>query len=414
MQSLNYQPLQIRKKTHFVLLLLCICATLICVRPFAQAVDLQKGQRAKQDQAAIEKLLNRLDSQQVSSDPIFLKGSYPSYIHHRRHYKQKHPDITIFYNILIDMTLQGIHSALPSRQQAKIDTLLERSARIYPRFYNKQRGSYNFWLRDSSYRFPYSWWIPIIKKDGAVPDDMDDTVLSRMVGAHLNRDSLIALHQTLQAFTRKPGQKLKTAPKDYRNFYTYSTWFGEKFPVVLDVAVLTNILSFVTHYDLPWTGADSAALSLIVQSIKSRDFINSPLKISPYYGKTAILLYHYSRLMQQKDIPALNSLRPALIKAGLDIVNNSGELMEKVIAANALIQMGAPAPNLTLPSPGTKAWKDKIEKSDYAYFIGNIPSYMARGLQQLFTSINAMMYYHYCPALNNALALQYLVQRNPE
>lgn len=360
--------------------------------------------------AQINYVLQRLDSQQVKdgSDPVFLAGSYPSYIHHRRHFKKKKKDITIFFNILIDLTLKSVRSQLPDSLQTKIDTLLHRSAVIYPRFYNQKRGSYNFWLRDSAYTFPYSWWIPIIKKNGAVPDDMDDTVLSRFVDPKGGRDCLEKLHQRMQAYTHKQGEKLRTALRPYRNYHTYSTWFGKKFPVVLDAVVLSNILSFVNHYALPWTQADSAALRLIVHTIQSGDYINHPLAISPYYGKTSIILYHYSRLMQQGPVPALDSLRPKLLLACHQLLNTgeNTDIMEKIIVANALIQLGEPAPQLSLPV--RKNWKKQIEHSDFAYFIGNIPSYMSRGIQGILTRMNGMMYYHYCPAFNDALTLQYL------
>ena len=393
-------------KQHLRLFLLCGLTICVC-RLAAQGAKTTKI--TSSSEASISNLINRIENQQIKEDPTFIAGSYPSFIHHRRHFKQKHKDITIFYNILVDMTLKGLRSELPNNLQSKIDTLLARSSKIYPRFYNAKRGSYNFWLRDSSYRFPYSWWIPLIKKDGAVPDDMDDTVLSTFVSAKPSKDSLKLLHQRMQDYTLRVGQKHRTTPKPYRHFYTYSTWFGEKFPVVLDAAVLSNILSFVNHYDLPWTQADSAALRFIVKTIKSKDYINAPLKISPYYGRTAILLYHYSRLMQQKSLPVLDSLRPQLISEAKDLIFRTDYTLEKVIAANALIQFGEKAPQFPLPEPGSKAWKQQIEHSDYPYFIGNIPSYMSRGLQGILSTVNAMMYYHYCPAFNNALALQYLV-----
>lgn len=386
------------------------CALLFVGCPVALA---QKSDQAPYNAKALSRIsfvLRRLEKAQVKpgEDAVFLPGSYPSYIHHRQRFKKKKKDITIFYNILIDLTLKKIRPALPDSLQIRIDTLLERSARIYPRFYNTARGSYNFWLRDSAYRFPYSWWIPLIKKDGAVPDDMDDSVLSRFVDPKGNKDSLEKLHQILQNYTGHPGKHLHTAPKAYRRFHTYSTWFGKKFPVVLDAVVLSNILSFVCHYDLPWTKADSAAMRLIVQSVKSGDYIKRPLAISPYYGKTAILLYHYSRLMQQKKLPALDSLRPFLMKTGYAILQKpSADLMEKVIVANALMQLGEKTPQLRLPS--AQNWQSVIEHSDFAYFIGNIPSYMSRGLQGVLHPINALMYYHYCPAFNDVLVLQYLV-----
>ena len=389
---------------------LCIIAVNQSVYGPVLAQDAPRDAYSAQTLARIRFVLNRLEQLQIKpgEDPVFLPGSYPSFIHHRPHFKKKKKDITIFYNILIDLTLKKLRPALPDSLQIRIDTLLQRSARIYPRFYNESRGSYNFWLRDSAYRFPYSWWIPLIKKDGAVPDDMDDTVLSRFVDPKGNKDSLEKLHQLLQDFTLEPGNHLHTAPKAYKKYYTYSTWFGKKFPVVLDAVVLSNILSFVCHYELPWTKADSAALNLIVHTIQSADFIRRPLAISPYYGKTSILLYHYSRLMQQKDLPPLDSLRPRLIKAGRSILQNPAtDMMEKVITTNALLQLGEKPSLLELPAG--QNWQSVIEHSDFAYFIGNIPSYMPRGLQATLHPLHALMYYHYCPAFNDVLVLQYLV-----
>ncbi|HTN36282.1 MAG TPA: hypothetical protein VL053_04355 [Arachidicoccus sp.] len=351
----------------------------------------------------IDFLLSRLDSLQVRRDPVFLPGAYPSYIFHREKFRKKKKDITIFYNILIDATLSQIRAAIPASFQPRIDQLLRRSQKLYPRFKNEARGSYNFWLRDSAYRFPYSWWIPLIKKDGAVPDDMDDTVLSQFV---LPQDSLEKLHQQMQRYAHEPGQRLKTTDPAYRKFGAYSTWFGEKFPVVFDVSVLSNILSFVQHYQLQWTKVDSASLRLIVATIKNDDYIHRPLLVSPYYGKTAILLYHFSRLMKQGPLPALDSLRPRLIEQGRYLLTHSKIFMERVITANALIQLGEPAPKLILPT--ARQWKSQVEKSDYAFFIGNIPSYLPNGIKKILTRINALMYYHFCPAYNDLLVLQYL------
>jgi len=399
----------VRRKPVISYVLPVLCATMLLQSVVYSKLSAQtlSPERLRQ----ISFVLNRLDSQQTlaTRDPVFLAGSYPSYIHHRKHFKKKKKDITVFFNILVDMTLKSVRPALPDSLQIKIDTLLRRSAAIYPRFYNKERGSYNFWLRDSAYRFPYSWWIPILKKDGAVPDDMDDTVLSRFAGTKDKKDSLELLHRRMQGFVHRPGKKLRTALKEYRHYPTYSTWFGKKFPVVLDAAVLSNILSFVGHYNLVWTRADSAALRFIVRTIRSGDYIERPLAVSPYYGQTAILLYHYSRLMQQISQPVLDSLRPDLIEECHFILGSRKKagLMEKVIAANALIQLGAPAPVLPLPTP--QDWTKKVEQSDFAYFIGNIPSYMSRGIQRVLNPVNGLMYYHYCPALNDALVLQYLV-----
>jgi len=421
---------QMKRLFCFLLYLLAVSILVLPSAGKAQSLSTRSYHYNSLQLHQISFVLHRIERQQQAAmqDPVFLAGSYPSYIHHRRHFKQKKKDITIFYNILIDMTLKKVQPVLPDSLRLLIDTLLIRSSQLYPRFYNQSRGSYNFWLRDSSYRFPYSWWIPLIKKDGAVPDDMDDTVLSRFVDPKGGKDSLDKLHRILQEFVRRKDQPLRTAPRAYRHYYTYSTWFGKKFPVVLDAVVLSNILSFVSHYQLEWTRADTAALQFIIQTIQSEDYINRPLAIAPYYGKTAILLYHYARLLAEMNpvtqvpLTPLDSLRPELMAACQALLHTRNtSFMEKVITTNALHLLegkpytpGAGEPDkiarpLVLTIPDSAHWTAEVEHSDFAYFIGNISSYMSRTFQGMLHPVNAMMYYHYCPAFNDVLVLRYLV-----
>lgn len=349
-------------------------------------------------------LLNRIEQLQTKNDPFFLTGSYPAYISSHQKFKTKRGDINIFYNIVIDATLKKIRPNLNARQQVLVDTLLARSLPIYHRFKNVERGSYNFWLRDSVYRFPISWWIPLIKNDGSVPDDLDDTSLKQLAWPD---DSLEKLHLIMQHYIHRPNGKINSVDKKYRKYYAYSTWFGKKFHVSFDVAVLTNILTFVQTYNLPWTKVDSASLQLIVQSIKNKDYINKPLDIAPNYGKTAILLYHFSRLMQVKKIPALEVLKPNLIKEGQFIFNHSKNIFEKIIVANALNGLGEKLSIQNLPSQ--EEVQNKIEENDFPFVIGNIASYFPDFFKKISYKMGALLYYYYCPAYNDVLLLQYLV-----
>lgn len=355
-------------------------------------------------QADIDFVLKRLDSLQIKQDSFFLPGSYPSYITNRQKFSRKQKDITIFYNILIDLTLQKLKPQLNRKQNFIVDNLLMRSAKMYPRFKNKTRNTYNFWLKDSAYKFPYSWWIPLIKKNAIVPDDMDDTSLSQLV---LPGDSAEGLHQLMQQFIHLPGKKIKTTDKKYRSYPAYSVWFGKKFPVVFDVAVLSNILTFVQENNLPWTQADSASLQLIVAVIKDKDYIYHPLYVSPYYGKTAILLYHFARLIQVKKNNELEQLKPDLIREchhQFEVTNN---ILVKIICANALYRLGEKMPYINFPQ------RDKLvmqlEEDNFPFFIGNIPSYLCNRLKKFFIQRKLLLYYHYCPAYNDALLLEYLV-----
>lgn len=358
--------------------------------------------RAQSDSLVdIDFVLHRIASLQIKQDKFFLAGSYASYINDKQRFAKRREDIDIFYNIVIDATLKRIRPKLNPQQQILVDTLLARSRRIYPRFLNKARGSYNFWLRDSTYRFPLSWWIYLIKKNGNVPDDMDDTALEQLAWAN---DSAAQLHLTMQDFINRPNKKLRSAKRKYRPYGAYSTWFGKKFPVVFDVDVLCNILAFVQTYHLAWTPADSASLQLIERIVEDKDYVRYPLDAAPNYGKTAIILYHVARLMEIKKIPSLDSLKPALVQECRILLASSKNVFEQIILADALHRFGEEA-TIQLPEKSQIA---QVEQNNFPFVIGNIPSYFHNTFKQLFYKTHLLLWYYYCPAYNDVLLLEYL------
>lgn len=357
-------------------------------------------------------LLERIAHHQVKKDNFFLPGIYPSYINNKEKYKERKKDLTIFYNALIDETLQQIYPKLSQENKTAVSSLLANSKKLYPRFKNqKGRNTYNFWIRDSAYKFPYSWWIPLIKKDPNVPDDMDDSSLSHLA-LNSHKDSAAEVHKTLQTFTNKAFQPLKTAEKMYRQEKAYSTWFGKKFPVVFDISVLANTLYFVERYQISWTDADSASLKVILKALDSRDYFKNARLISPYYGKPAIVMYHLSRLMNVSFIAELEKRKPQMIADTKAMYITSQSVMEKIILSTTLkrwgIETGYEKELLFLFNQNNSFLTKEIEQSDYPFFIGNIPSYFPFGIKKFFTKLDALFYYHFCPAYNNVLLLEYL------
>src|SRR4029079_15761770 len=131
---------------------------------------------------------------------------------------------------------------------------------------------------------------------------------------------------------------LKTTYKIYQNDSAYSTWFGKKFPVVFDVNVLCNVLSFVQQYDLEWTKTDSASLQHIIQTIQRNDIEKHPAFISPYYANTSIILYHLSRLMSIKPINELEAIKTQLINMANRHLQSSNNIFENIMLSTALIK----------------------------------------------------------------------------
>ena len=318
-----------------------------------------------------------------------------------RNLKQK--DNTIFYNTLIAYTLKENYERLTSDQKIICDSIIARSTRTSSHFKNNKRNTYNFWRTDTAFRFPYSWWIPIFKGKTSLPDDMDDTVLGLLMNDE-NNDSAEALHQLMQVYINsKPP--LKTTYKIYAHDSAYSTWFGKKVPVVFDVSVMCNVLSFVQQQNLQWTKADSASLQYIIKTIQRNDIEKHPAFVSPYYINTSIILYHLARLMSIKPINELEYLKPGLVELAQQHLKSSGNILEKILLSSALIKWNVKPENINIESIRI----NEIEKNNLPFFTGNIPSYFKRSVKGKFIDLGLLMYYHYCPAWNDCLLLEYLI-----
>ena len=169
---------------------------------------------------------------------------------------------------------------------------------------------------------------------------------------------------------------------------------------------MSNILSFVQSYDLPWSKADSASLDLIIATLKNKDHINNPLRVAPYYGATSIIYYHLARLMSIKPIPGLEEMKGALVREAQVQLQQSRNEFEKIILSSALMKWNADA----IIQRDIRT--NEVEKNDLPFFIGNIPSIFHRVLQKPLFKKGIAIYYHYCPAYNNVLLLEYLVLKN--
>ena len=363
-----------------------------------------------QDSALIHYLLKRITGQQVKADDYFLTGIFPSYITNKEKFSDRKKDNNIFFNGLIDYTLNEIKPLMNQQDQLLIDSILENSKTLYSKFKNqKGRNTFNFWRTDSAHEYPYASFLKLFGKKITLPDDMDDTILSLFA---LDADDSTAeeVHQLMQLFVNADTNKVRSVIKEYDDLPAYSTWFGKKFPVVFDVSVLCNVLSFVQKYNLQWTKADSASLEVIVKTIQNNYHIAEPMYASPYYGKTSIILYHIARLMSIKEIPQLEALKTKLITDAVNELSNSNNILEKIILSTAILKWGYSPPVTGLPT--TTDIETKIEKNDFAFFIGNVPSYFHDMFRKYATTNHMGLFYHYCPAWNDMLLLEYLVLKD--
>lgn len=376
----------------------------VCVFVFSWLFFLSLNSYA-QDTITVDYLLDKLETQQLKRNHYFIEGVFPSYINASRKFKTKKKDNTIFYNTLIVYTLKNNYNKFSPEQKITCDSIIAKSARAAKYFKNKTRNTYNFWRTDTATRFHYSWWLPILDGNKSLPDDMDDTVLGIMMMNDENDfDNVEKVHALMQSYINK-NPPLKTTYKIYSEDSAYSTWFGKKFPVVFDVSVMCNVLSFVQQNNLQWTKADSTSLQHIIKTIQRNDIVKHPAFVSPYYANTSIILYHLSRLMSVKPMRELENIKPQLIQLANERLQSGNNSLEKILLSIALIKWNQQPPQLHISINDLK----NIEQNDLPFFIGNIPSYFKQPWKGKFIDLRLLMYNHYCPAWNDCLLLEYLL-----
>ena len=357
-----------------------------------------------QENLSSHSLLKRIETLQASNDPFFIPGVFPSYVSNKNEYKELRKDNNVYYTAIISYTLQSIRPLLDSTDRVIVDSIEARSERSLSRFKNTHgRETYNFWRTDSAYRLPYLWGVRVNKKN-LLDDDVDCTsmcLLSSGAPASIAQKA----HVVMQEFTNDVHNPTNTTFSRYRSYGAYSTWLGEKLPIVFDICVLSNILTFVQTYDLAWSAADSASLELIIAVLKHKDHIRNPSIVAPYYANTSLILYHVARLMNIKPIPALDVLKQELISDALVQLQNTSNEFEKMILGNALLKWKYSIPPVAINA-------SDIEKNDLPFFVGNIPSIFSFILKKPLSRKKIGFYYHYCPAYNDVLLLEHLVLKN--
>jgi hypothetical protein len=357
-----------------------------------------------QDSVSVHSLLRQIEDQQLRHDPFFMPGIFPSYVSNKKVYRQQRKDNNVFYTALISYTLKKVRPGLPPGDQAIVDSIIARSVKALIPFKNRKgKESYNFWRTDSAYRLPYLWGLNVRKKN-MLDDDPDCTSICLL---SLNVTSPIArkAHEAMQGYINDANNPTQTTFSRYKSYEAYSTWMGNRLPVAFDICVLSNILTFVQEYNLPWTKPDSASLDLIVATVNNKDHLRNPFIVAPYYGGSSIILYHLARLMSIKPIPALEALKDSLISDARHLLQQTQDGFEKIVLSNALLKWNVD------PGLDTAGTSDQIHNSDVPFFIGNIPSIFNFILKKPLSKREIGFYYHYCPAYNDVLLLEHLMLR---
>ncbi len=358
------------------------------------------------DSLLIPKLFQNLLYKQHLESDFFKEGSFESYRQHNNSLDFK-PDNNIFFTALVSYTLQNLKPYLTSDEKIVTDTIVNRTKKSFTFYkHNSERLSYNFWpSQPKKVFFPNDAILSSLSESLALPDDLDDTGL---ILSTLNLPDSIAkkAHDSMQEFVNGNKKRINNTLSDYKNIPAYSTWYGKKMPIDFDFGVHCNILSFVNHYNLSWTKADSATYKLILQIIDDGNLVSQPKFISPYYATTPILIYHLARLMTTKKMNELELRKPLLIKTALELLQKTDILLDKVILETSLMKFGYYDSLLELDLSNI----DKtLYLNEFTYYHGHLFAHLNSTIKKIANQLSFTEFKWYCSAFNDCLLLEYLI-----
>lgn len=356
------------------------------------------------DTTQVSMLLEKIYSKQVVSDSFYDSGLFPT---HREWKGEVMEDNTFFYTASISYLLQNLYSDLPKNDRAVVDTIVMRANRIAWKYANRKgEASYNFWQTYPDTPHPNGKAKHQRQKHG-LPDDLDD---SAMMATVLENDSINQLLRSkMVSYARSNNHKpVRKAAKGYQKTRAYRTWFADKWAQDLDVVVLCNVLLFVFENDFPLNEFDSASIDVIRSAVSKDYHINDPENLSPYYGRTSLILYHLARTLVKDSYGVLDDIKAEIVEDLYEQLPKTQNEYEKVMLLTSLYRLGQ-KPNIEIDE------RKLIEDADSFYFFYSTSANISLAGYKLWIiktlGLIPSMYWK-SEAFNMTLLLEFLVETN--
>jgi len=360
---------------------------------------------AQSNDSLIHALLLNIESMQVKDDGEFYAGMFPSYRECGGVPHNFQPDNNIFYTTVAAFTLRNMLPYLNAEDKAIAEKIIANIQKIYPLFRNKHGYPYyGFWATNDPI-MPHTYFYKYLKQIFGQGEDADDTVIILMTNKNNNDDNIV-LKQRLEAVANLSKQKIISTYKKYRNIPAYSTYLGSRTVPDFDFAVQCNILYFVYDKKLPFVKQDSATLHIITEMVRNREYMKTPVYISPYYVRSSILIYHVVRLMSAFHIPELEIYKQQLIDDAQKEFDASTNVMDKTLLSTSLMRLGAKP---QLPPFTSIAEFENTNQKQFIFFQARAAYSYPTPLKQMMLHFSYINYYFYCPAYYKILWLENLV-----
>lgn len=354
------------------------------------------------DTALIHRLVEDLASAQVAKAGFYYPGSFPGTRVNAAHPDRVYDDNNIFFTGLIATGLQDLKAAL---DDGRCDSIVARAIRTYP-YYRSRSGrmTFNFWSTSHPRIFPGDPVLKYLNRTHTLPDDLDDSsiLMDALDLPDSTRRAVKALMETNANGARRTEHNYY---RRYKRVGAYSTWFGKRMPADLDCSVICNVLYWVCRNHLPFTAVDSASVFLLRDEILRGLPWTDPAYASPHYSRTPVILYHIGRLLGACQIPALDSLRPILIRETRVQLEKAGGYLDRVLLSTTLLRLGVPPGDIPPISIGSLGEDD----DRFVFFIASFSDYFRNPFRRMFLHSRFIRYEFRCPAYNRFLLLEYLV-----
>jgi hypothetical protein len=296
---------------------------------------------------------------------------------------------------------------LSESNRRKAEQIIAKATVIYPLYRNKNGlPFYSFWANKDKI-MPHTFVFQYLKGVFGQSEDADDSVVALM-GLDNNDSDNAALKKRMIEVSNLSQKKIIATYKRYKNIPAYSTWLGYRMPVDFDFGVHCNELYFMLEKKMPLVKQDSATINLLQQMISNRDYMKSPVYISPYYVRTSVLLYHIARLLGRFTIPQLDLYKPQLIADIKQQLSTCHNVMEQIILRTSLLRLGSAAPPLEL---NNLQEFEESNQQQFVFFQARAAFSYPTPLKQIFLHWSYIYYYFYCPAYYKILWLEYLVEK---
>jgi len=379
------------------------CFSVVLIKPtlvlFFVLVGWTHSFSQQKDQTSIKDMLSELASMQSTGNINYPKGAFASQrkYNYSNSYKE---DYNLFFTALVLYNLERYKDKLSISAQCYVDSIRKNALPYFDLFLNKKNNTtYNFWQKDPPIVFPNGGWLNRYNQSAALPDDIDDcSIVMLALGSSPSR--VDSLKNYFLAFRNKKNKTAKSFYTKYKNRPVYSTWLGAKYPIDIDICVLSNVLVMNYQLGIKFNETDSATLQLIIDLIKDEKQVSDPRYVSQHYENTSTILYHIARLMSYSNDTALLSLKPALVKQAYRALSNSKTGLEQLLLKNALLQLGAHGTDLVFSDSAS------LNKNDFPFFIANMSAVLNNPFKRIIAFLKVGRFEYFSKAYHLSLLIE--------